>query len=391
MTCTMSNTLNLTDQRIAEMFLYGYFDDLLITTVMPIITAIGIIVNLAFLLTIMRLRRMKKSLNAFLGNLAMSDIFFLSVACFIYLITYTNSPIIFNMPITSSLGCVVINVPFYFGHLASLGFITLISVERYHAICQPLRHRVIRTRKRTISLILLTWFVAFGVALFFIPVYSKIKEWCVIWPGTESFQNMPEFYTHCIPMDFEFVVRPEHVELLLIIVFFVVLIINIALHSMIITTLMQRSESLTNQQQQRNASDPNRNQNRKVSIILAVNTLIYFFCQAPYRLHALDVVFLQLFNFPLFHFNQGNNTLWLLGEVFMFLNSAINPIVFVIGSQFYRRAFRDAFRLPSTHCIGKGFRRQFIRRNNESSSSGTRPSSCLSRSSGRSSSQPIQV
>ncbi len=342
MICDNTTTVNLSTYGNAEVLLYSTTHKIIVMAVMPGITVVGILANLAFLVAITRLRRMRKSLNAFLGNLALSDIFFLVDACLIYLVTYTSSPIIFDMPITSSLGCVGLNVPFYFGHLASLGFVTLISVERYYAICQPIRHKVMRRKKRTITLILASWITAFVMSLFFIPSYSNVKEWCVIWPDMKFYENMPKKYTMCVPsVEMEVFLKPQYAELFLIIVFFFGLTLNIALHVAIILTLIKRPVSGTGQNR---ADSRQREQTRKVSITLAVNTLIYVLCQAPYRLHALDVVLFQLFGTNLFPFQNDGHKFWIVAEVCMFLNSSINPFLYVTGSAFYRRALIDAFK-----------------------------------------------
>ena len=334
MSCTIFNLTN--QEAVATQLFYSEADRLLITIVIPIITTLGVTSNVVFVLTIFHLRGMHNSLNTYLGHLAISDILFLTIACCFYLLIYNSSPILYNMPVSSSLGCVVFNVPFYFGHLASMGFITLISIERFYAICHPIRHRVIKTNKRTILLVTITWLSTIGVALLLVPGYSKFSKMCVEWPKKPMFQDFPATYTNCIPIITSFQCSPEF---LLSFTFMAALIINMVLHIQIIFTISRRSASFEmGSEQARN----NRNATRKVTLTLAVNTLIYFLCQTPYRLHTIDTIFNSVFDRQLLGFDTDTgSTLWIISEVCLFVNSAINPFVFAVGSPIYRQGLRD--------------------------------------------------
>ena len=352
MSCTILNTMNLTYlDFVANTLIYSRADQLLITLVIPIISIVGIIGNIGFVYTVVRLRRMRNSLNAYLGNLAVSDIMFLTMACFFYLLLYSTSPILYDMPVRSSFGCVILNIPFYFGHLASMGFITLISVERFYAICQPLRHRTIKTTKRTVLLVSATWITTIGTSFLLIPGHSRITHWCVVWPNTEKFHNFPMMYTICSSVSLKFKVIPE---LVLTITFILVLFINTVLNLRIIIAITAASRALRNG----SAAEQGRNTAQKVALTLAVNTCIYFLCQTPYRLHTVNVIFQDLLNVSLLTFDTGSgSTLWIISEICLFINSAINPFVFAAGSAFYRRGFRDALR------INRGFLRKITTRN----------------------------
>ncbi len=382
MPCSGPLTLNFTDlEFMANTFLYSRADQLLITVLIPIISIFGVTCNVLFVLTIVRLRRMRNSLNAYLGNLAVSDILFLTFGCFWYVLLYTTSPILYNMPVSSSFGCVVLNIPFYFGHLASMGFITLISVERYYAICHPFRHQVMKTRKRTIALVMSAWLVAVAIAILIIPGHSQSIQFCMIWPDSPTFRDFPTVYTKCIQQDSKFAASPE---IILSMTFTVVFLINLILHTLIILRISAGVRSFEGRS---SSTQNNRSNTNKVTLTLAVNTLIYFLCQTPYRLHALDSIWQDLFHTsllgPAFDVGSGKTlpkTLWIVSEICLFINSAINPFVYAVCSSFYRKGFRDALSINPKWL-------QKLRARTASTSA----SSSIRRSAERSASVPVDV
>ncbi len=122
---------------------------ILITVVFPILAALGVVGNFIFLLTIFRRKELHNSLSVFLVNLAMCDIIF--IACFTFWIVhiYLHSPIRYNR--ISGIRCMTDPLFIYTWYFASVGFVTVISFERYLAICKPLKHRLLKGAYRNLS------------------------------------------------------------------------------------------------------------------------------------------------------------------------------------------------------------------------------------------------
>ena len=57
----------------------------------------------------------------------------------------------------TTLGCWSYLFTLYLSYFASIGFITLVSYERFIAVCHPLRSYKLRTKKRSGLLVALTW------------------------------------------------------------------------------------------------------------------------------------------------------------------------------------------------------------------------------------------
>ena len=101
---------------------------------------------------------------------------------------------------------------------ASLGFITLISMERYLAICKPLPARLIAT----------VWFLGLAVTLIYVSGF-ELQKTCFLWPEEEAFHNLPVIIQLCAS---SFALPRQVVNLL---VFLLLLVINAKLSCKIIS------------------------------------------------------------------------------------------------------------------------------------------------------------
>ena len=98
-------------------------------------------------------------------------------------------------------------IPTFF-FFSSIGTVTLVSAERFLAICHPFKHRLMRGTKRTNLLICLTWTVAFSSTLLMYSVTEALTI-CVIWPNHSFYNDFPNFlYTTRLTWVFNFIVTP---------------------------------------------------------------------------------------------------------------------------------------------------------------------------------------
>ena len=148
--CTDYSSFNLTDIAVAEKWLWNETDFKIVSVIIPVLVLIGVFGNGSFLFTILRLQNMKSSLNAYLFNLAVCDILILLTAQYWYTSNFLHTPVAYRtIAADSKWGCtsyIMLTHPWYF---AGIELNTVITVERYLAICAPLRHRAIVRLKRT--------------------------------------------------------------------------------------------------------------------------------------------------------------------------------------------------------------------------------------------------
>ncbi|XP_070263571.1 motilin receptor [Myotis yumanensis] len=117
--------------------------------------AVGVSGNVVTVLLIGRYRDMRTTTNLYLGSMAVSDLLILLGLPFDLYRLWRSRPWVF--------GPLLCRLSLYVGEgctYASLLHMTALSVERYLAICRPLRARVLITRPRVRALIGALWAVA---------------------------------------------------------------------------------------------------------------------------------------------------------------------------------------------------------------------------------------
>ncbi|KAM6180401.1 motilin receptor [Erethizon dorsatum] len=117
--------------------------------------AVGVSGNVVTVLLIGRYRDMRTTTNLYLGSMAVSDLLILFGLPFDLYRLWRSRPWVF--------GSLLCRLTLYLGEgctYATLLHMTALSVERYLAICCPLRARVLVTRRRVRALIAALWAVA---------------------------------------------------------------------------------------------------------------------------------------------------------------------------------------------------------------------------------------
>lgn len=130
--------------------------------------AVGVSGNVVTVLLIGRYRDMRTTTNLYLGSMAVSDLLILLGLPFDLYRLWRSRPWVF--------GPLLCRLSLYVGEgctYATLLHMSALSVERYLAICRPLRARVLVTRRRVRALIAVLWAVALlsaGPFLFLVGV-----------------------------------------------------------------------------------------------------------------------------------------------------------------------------------------------------------------------------
>ena len=343
--------LNLTTSHAAvSAMLHTRTDYIFTNLVIPLIMTVGILGNAAFIFAVSRVKSMQTIINAYLVNMAVADIIFVSSSV-ITLYGYHTSPVAQDTFFTSWVGCTLAwglpNMLFF----ASLLSVTFVTVERYCAICSPLRHRAVAGKKHTARLLIITWIggVLYGVCV--TPDFGQLLSYCVLWPETEEYATFPSTIEYCVPFPSQ--VGNIFAQVVQITPFVLAMFGNLFMYYRILQELSTRPDANVGggnaSTDPAAAEDPNTAAKTKFQIIrnqvarlLITNGVIFFVCQAPFRLINLQVILLYTVGEGLFTASQFN-ILIPVGRTMIMVNACINVFVYLTTSSYYRKGFARAF------------------------------------------------
>ena len=202
-TCHLNNTLFVTQNFTKDIFIrslfYSSVDKIMINGVLPIILVVGWAGNLAFLFSLIRVKWMRTVTNYYLANLALADISFLLVVVGDKLYSYNTVGIAGYMSFGRP-GCIISNFLRRLVFFASLFLVTLVSLERFYAICKPVQHWMLNGKTQTLKLVAFCWILSCVFAAILIPSSSNLKTLynvCFVWPDIPGYRDLPAKINLC--------------------------------------------------------------------------------------------------------------------------------------------------------------------------------------------------
>ena len=332
---TKLNMQNWTEIAIKSTMLYSKAGIMEVKFIIPIIFVIGFCGNSAFFLVLARVKTMRTMTNIYLANLAAADLLVLVTTLLFRSWRYVSDPyVVWNRPFRTNAGCGVYVFVFGVSFFASMFFITLVSFDRYFAICQPLKYRSLKNKKREqYCLMFLVWCVS---AVLSIPVtfaFSKLVRVCLTWPSIPKYDAFPDVGRRCYPV---YPVLKDVSDVLQTVPFISALITNTILYIKIIRqlTLMKAPGE--------NANKASEKAKQRITMTLLVNCFVFFCCISPSQfLTILNMKFLN----PDALARELTKNLLLTAYILVMVNSAVNPILYGAVSPTYRRGYLKAFGL----------------------------------------------
>ncbi len=269
---------------------------------------------------------MRTVTNVFLVSLAIADSSLLSVTVITKIWSFVVSPK-YNLDVSfdTSFGCIIRNFLVYLFYYASLWTITIVSIERFIAVCRPLLYRRINSKRRAFRITLGAWLASAVFASFSAPV-------SVIWLCVISPDKVIEEYPHCSCRG----VCLKLIYIVDIVQFALSLIINISMYTLILVELHKSSMSSIQ------STDRATHVRNALAKMLMINGVVFFICLFPYTI-------VNVYDFGVSSFDwitpKGN---WIdvyghLATILYLCNSALNPVIYNVTNARYRSAFKEAF------------------------------------------------
>ncbi|KAM9340349.1 thyrotropin-releasing hormone receptor b [Symphorus nematophorus] len=302
-----------------------------------LICALGIVGNIMVILVVLTTKHMRTPTNCYLVSLAVADLMVLTAAG---LPTITDS--IFGSWVFGHYGCLCITYFQYLGINASSCSITAFTIERYIAICHPIKAQFLCTLSRAKKIILFVW------------VFTSL--YCVMWFYLSDLQQLVYDNITIITCGYR-VSRKFYLPIYFFDfgVFFVLpLLLSAVLYGLIARILFLNPLPSDPKDKKKNGHNNNHNINnrascknsrhssstatsrRQVTKMLAVVVILFATLWMPYRTLVVVNSFLD----------QAYLDSWFLlfCRICIYLNSAINPVIYNAMSQKFRAAFRKICR-----------------------------------------------
>ncbi|XP_038048153.1 neuropeptides capa receptor-like [Patiria miniata] len=342
--CSEQDTVNISQEAVSS-WLSTALDVSISTIVLPIIWCLGIITNFTFLSVIVRVPKLRSDTNIYLTHLSLADLLYLSLASAYNIRRYTASVVARHYPFVNSAQCFSFFTVANTGYFASIALVTMVSFERFLALCHPIKHLEIRGRRRTHRIIAICWLMGFLFSASTSPGILVLHVRCLQWPDVDAFVDYPSSYAYCGPVSpwVDYFIPP-----LLNIPWIMAMVANVFMYARILQMLNKRTSNKKITVKKYHYATHIRNQ---VAKMLVANGTVFFLCQAPYRIFSLSGWICLLAQIPdPFLAALGSGTKW-ISVVPQHINAMINPLIYGAVNPAYRSAIRVAFK-----CTGQARR-----------------------------------
>ncbi|NXC66429.1 NMUR2 protein, partial [Anhinga anhinga] len=299
--------------------------------VYTLIFIVGVVGNFLVCLVILKHRNMKTPTNYYLFSLAISDLLVLlfGMPLEVYEM-WSNYPFLFG-----PVGCYLKTALFETVCFASILSVTTVSVERYIAILHPFRAKLESTRKRALRTIVVLWVLSVLFALPNTGTHGIMLQYFpngTLVPGSDTCTVVtPMWIYNCIVQitSFLFYVLPMGV---------------ISVLYYLMGLRLKGDKSLEVEEMSVNVQRPSR---KSVTKMLFVLVMVFAICWAPFHIDRLFFSFVVEWTEPLANIF---NLIHVVSGVFFYLSSAVNPIIYNLLSQRFRKAFLSVISPCCKHC-----------------------------------------
>ncbi|XP_063981134.1 growth hormone secretagogue receptor type 1 isoform X2 [Diachasmimorpha longicaudata] len=289
-----------------------------------VVMVLGIIGNLMVPLVVLRGKDMRNSTNIFLVNLSAADLCVLLVCAPTVLVEVNSGPQVW--PLGEHMCKIVPFVELTVAH-ASVLTILAISFERYYAICEPLRAGYICTKTRATFLCFLAWVFAGVCASPILPITSYVQE------SKENNERFPSCNTSGTST------WAKTFFITTTMIFFVVPVLMLMILYTIIAQHLMANPAIS-----RGPANNLLKYRKQVVVMLGTVVLCFFTCLLPFRAFTLWILIAPPSSIVSIGIEQFYSLLYFC-RVMLYLNSAINPILYNLMSTKFREGFLRLWKL----------------------------------------------
>ncbi|XP_038056127.1 thyrotropin-releasing hormone receptor-like [Patiria miniata] len=327
-------TANDTDHNLMR---YSAFDTALIVGIMPALLFLGLVTNLSFLIVVVCVPFMRTATNYYLSQLAVADIALLITAVGEKLWYFIASPFAMDTSVLGQAGCIWVPILKKTFSWVSMLLVTLLNFEKFYAVCWPLKHRTAQCqRKQGIRRRIFTiWLTGAAVSLLTVLNNGRYATFRVI-DGQDKLtgqDNLLEIGV-CCPLTASLDIATLSIYGVLFVTFW---LSNIFMSAGTIRAIKGRKVAAC-KEQTINLPARRIQSNNLIARMVIVNGMAYFLLLIPR--HSYNIA--QVAKLNLLHESQRNIVLNIT-RIILYLNSVINPVIYVLVNPRYRRAYKRVF------------------------------------------------
>nr|BAO01050.1 neuropeptide GPCR A1 [Nilaparvata lugens] len=287
---------------------------LLFTQVLyAIVCIVGLFGNSLVIYVVLRFSKMQTVTNMYIVNLAVAD------ECFLIGIPFLIATMSLQLWPFGKIMCKFYMTTTSINQFTSSIFLTIMSADRYVAVCHPISAPKMRTPFISKVVSATAWTAS---ALLMIPIFmyaslmndGQVNMSCnILWPESENLSGQTAFTLYSFVLGFA-------LPLLLIFCFYV----------MVIRKLKTVGP--------KNKSKEKKKSHRKVTKLVLTVITVYVCCWLPYWITQMSLIFTE----PNKCQSRFVVTVFLLTGILCYSNSAMNPILYAFLSDNFKKSFLKA-------------------------------------------------
>ncbi|KAE8749776.1 Allatostatin-C Receptor [Frankliniella occidentalis] len=277
-----------------------------------VVCIVGLLGNTLVIYVVLRYSKMQTVTNMYIVNLAVADECFLIGIPFLF-----TTMLLERWPFGNGM-CKVYMTTTSINQFTSSIFLTIMSADRYVAVCHPISSPRVRTPFISKVVSLTAWTAS---ALLMVPVFMYASEMerggpnsCnILWPESENVSGQTAFTLYSFILGFA-------IPLVLIFVFYILVIRKLKTVG------------------PKNKSKEKKKTHRKVTKMVLIVITVYVLCWLPYWITQVALIFTP----PNRCQNNFTVTVFLFAGCLSYSNSAMNPILYAFLSDNFKKSFMKA-------------------------------------------------
>ncbi|XP_075217923.1 somatostatin receptor type 2-like [Lycorma delicatula] len=278
-----------------------------------VVCIVGLFGNSLVIYVVLRFSKMQTVTNMYIVNLAVAD------ECFLIGIPFLIATMSLQLWPFGEIMCKVYMTTTSINQFTSSIFLTIMSADRYVAVCHPISAPKMRTPLISKIVSITAWTAS---ALLMIPIFKyanimhvdEMRLSCnILWPETENLSGQTAFTLYSFILGFA-------LPLLLIFCFYVLVIRKLKTVG------------------PKNKSKEKKKSHRKVTKLVLTVITVYVCCWLPYWITQMSLIFTE----PNRCQSRFVITVFLLAGILSYSNSAMNPILYAFLSDNFKKSFLKA-------------------------------------------------